>query len=404
MARTCSTSDVPMPNASAPKAPWVEVWLSPQTISLARLGEAELGPDHVDDALAARPRPVQLDRRTPRSSRASASSCARASVVGDRPRQRRDVVIHRRDGQLGPAHRAVRRAGGPRRPAATSPRARGGGRRRAASGSPGSSRTTWRSQIFSNIVGGMAWKITCGPFATRSDPTCTSSASRNAPELAPPPCGSRRRPAIRESPERLTSTMSRPRSKGCLQAPATAAVDEDDRGDPSLRAAHPVPMLVGDEMPPVAVPEEIRVEMRQEAYVRTLDPRAGKLVDARAEHCCLRALDVDRGQLVLGASPDRARLAQRHAGPRGEVRRGGRAERLEVAPQEVRLGVLLRHVIVAGHPSVGTHEGRLAVPRGAVAHHPACGREVEEVDDGVRQRRRRGRRRPSPGFPTLRHG
>ena len=32
VASTCSTSDVPMPCASAPKAPWVEVWLSPHTI------------------------------------------------------------------------------------------------------------------------------------------------------------------------------------------------------------------------------------------------------------------------------------------------------------------------------------------------------------------------------------
>ena len=32
VASTCSTSDVPIPNASAPKAPWVEVWLSPQTM------------------------------------------------------------------------------------------------------------------------------------------------------------------------------------------------------------------------------------------------------------------------------------------------------------------------------------------------------------------------------------
>ena len=31
VAMTCSTSEVPMPCASAPKAPCVEVWLSPQT-------------------------------------------------------------------------------------------------------------------------------------------------------------------------------------------------------------------------------------------------------------------------------------------------------------------------------------------------------------------------------------
>ncbi len=32
VASTCSTSLVPMPKASAPKAPWVAVWLSPQTM------------------------------------------------------------------------------------------------------------------------------------------------------------------------------------------------------------------------------------------------------------------------------------------------------------------------------------------------------------------------------------
>ena len=32
VASTCSTSLVPMPKARAPNAPWVEVWLSPQTI------------------------------------------------------------------------------------------------------------------------------------------------------------------------------------------------------------------------------------------------------------------------------------------------------------------------------------------------------------------------------------
>ena len=32
VASTCSTSDVPMPKASAPNAPWVAVWLSPHTM------------------------------------------------------------------------------------------------------------------------------------------------------------------------------------------------------------------------------------------------------------------------------------------------------------------------------------------------------------------------------------
>ncbi len=33
VARTCSTSEVPIPNASAPKAPCVLVWESPQTMT-----------------------------------------------------------------------------------------------------------------------------------------------------------------------------------------------------------------------------------------------------------------------------------------------------------------------------------------------------------------------------------
>ena len=40
-----------MPKARAPKAPWVEVWLSPQTMVMPGLGQPELGPDDVDDAL-----------------------------------------------------------------------------------------------------------------------------------------------------------------------------------------------------------------------------------------------------------------------------------------------------------------------------------------------------------------
>ena len=56
VASTCSTSLVPMPKARAPNAPWVEVWLSPQTMVMPGLGPPLLGPDHVDDALiGARP-------------------------------------------------------------------------------------------------------------------------------------------------------------------------------------------------------------------------------------------------------------------------------------------------------------------------------------------------------------
>src|SRR3954447_13530211 len=43
-ARTCSTSLVPIPKASAPKAPWVAVWLSPQTIVMPGWVSPSSGP------------------------------------------------------------------------------------------------------------------------------------------------------------------------------------------------------------------------------------------------------------------------------------------------------------------------------------------------------------------------
>ena len=120
-----------MPKASAPNAPWVEVWLSPQTIVMPGCVSPSSGP--ITWTMPSRPLPVAKSR-TPNSSqlRRSASSCARASgsVIG--PSSRRHVVVHRRDGQLGPAHRAAGERAAPRTPAGSSPRARDAGRRRAA--------------------------------------------------------------------------------------------------------------------------------------------------------------------------------------------------------------------------------------------------------------------------------
>ncbi len=44
VASTCSTSEVPMPKAIAPKAPWVEVWLSPHTIVMPGWVSPSCGP------------------------------------------------------------------------------------------------------------------------------------------------------------------------------------------------------------------------------------------------------------------------------------------------------------------------------------------------------------------------
>ncbi len=44
VASTCPTSVVPMPKAQAPKAPWVDVWLSPQTMVIPGRVSPSSGP------------------------------------------------------------------------------------------------------------------------------------------------------------------------------------------------------------------------------------------------------------------------------------------------------------------------------------------------------------------------
>ncbi len=72
-----------MPNASAPNAPWVEVWLSPQTIVIPGCVSPSSGP--MTWTMPSRPLPV-AKRGTPNSAQlaANASSCAfaRGSVTG----------------------------------------------------------------------------------------------------------------------------------------------------------------------------------------------------------------------------------------------------------------------------------------------------------------------------------
>ena len=76
---------------------------------LPGLREPELGPDHVDDSLAARARRVELDPEL-LAVGAQRVELGLRHLVGHRPRQRRHVVVHRRHGQVGPAHRAAREA------------------------------------------------------------------------------------------------------------------------------------------------------------------------------------------------------------------------------------------------------------------------------------------------------
>ena len=56
VASTCSTSEVPMPKASAPTAPCVDVWLSPQTIVIPGWERPSSGP--ITWTMPSRPLPV----------------------------------------------------------------------------------------------------------------------------------------------------------------------------------------------------------------------------------------------------------------------------------------------------------------------------------------------------------
>ena len=52
VASTCSTSLVPIPNAKAPNAPCVDVWLSPQTMVLPGWVKPKFWTDYVDNPLS----------------------------------------------------------------------------------------------------------------------------------------------------------------------------------------------------------------------------------------------------------------------------------------------------------------------------------------------------------------
>ena len=64
VARTCSTWEVPIPKARAPKAPWVEVWESPQTTVMPGWVRPSCGPTAWTIPWSASPRECS---RTPNS-------------------------------------------------------------------------------------------------------------------------------------------------------------------------------------------------------------------------------------------------------------------------------------------------------------------------------------------------
>ena len=150
VASTCSTSEVPMPWASAPKAPWVEVWLSPQTMVMPGSVKPCSGPMmwtmpwrlvELVEVLDAEILGVPGERRD--LDRRFRIVDAVAAIGG------RHVVVDDGERLLRRADLACRPAAGPRRPAGWSPRGRDGGRYRGAQVPSLSSWTTWSSQILS---------------------------------------------------------------------------------------------------------------------------------------------------------------------------------------------------------------------------------------------------------------
>ena len=97
-----------MPNASAPKAPWVEVWRVAADHGGAGLGQAQLRAHDVDDAL------LDVAQRVQPYAEVGAVLAQRLQLgAGDRVRDRlvdvegRGVVVLGRDGEVEAAHLAA---------------------------------------------------------------------------------------------------------------------------------------------------------------------------------------------------------------------------------------------------------------------------------------------------------
>ncbi len=97
-----------MPKASAPKAPWVLVWLSPQTIVVPGSVSAQLGTDHVHDPLTAALDIVERDAKLAAVGPHRLDLLARQRVANIELVVGRHVVIDRGERQVRPPHPAAR--------------------------------------------------------------------------------------------------------------------------------------------------------------------------------------------------------------------------------------------------------------------------------------------------------
>ena len=108
VASTCSTSLVPMPNASAPNAPCVAVWLSPQTIVMPGRVRPCSGPMTWTMPWPGSPIGKLVMPNSAVFSRSTSTWRAEiGSAIGWSMSLGRDVVVLGRDGQVGAADRAA---------------------------------------------------------------------------------------------------------------------------------------------------------------------------------------------------------------------------------------------------------------------------------------------------------
>ena len=105
VARTCSTWLVPMPNASAPNAPCVAVWLSPQTTVMPGCVKPSSGPITCTMPCLSLSRPIAADAEIV-AIFSSWSTCAAAICIQQSAsaRRGRHAVVGGGDRQIRPAH------------------------------------------------------------------------------------------------------------------------------------------------------------------------------------------------------------------------------------------------------------------------------------------------------------
>ena len=132
VASTCSTSEVPIPNASAPMRAMRAGMGIAANDRHARQGNPLLRPDRHARCPAAHPSPEIYG--TPKSATffSSVSICSRLSGSAMPPSAvlGRNVVVDHRNGRIHPPHLAPGQPQAPQTPAATSPHARDAGRYR----------------------------------------------------------------------------------------------------------------------------------------------------------------------------------------------------------------------------------------------------------------------------------